>query len=37
VLILPAGRRSVRFRPSLAVTEDELALGVAAIDRALEA
>jgi L-lysine 6-transaminase len=35
VLILPAGERTVRFRPSLAVTEDELALGVAAIDRVL--
>jgi L-lysine 6-transaminase len=37
VLILPAGERSVRFRPTLAVTEDELALGVAALTRVLEA
>ncbi len=36
VLILPSGERSVRFRPTLAVTEDELALGVAAINRVLE-
>jgi L-lysine 6-transaminase len=36
VLILPSGPRSVRFRPSLAVTEDELSQGVAAIARVLD-
>jgi L-lysine 6-transaminase len=36
VLILPSGPRSVRFRPSLAVSEDELSLGVAAIARVLD-
>ena len=36
VLILPSGPRSVRFRPSLVVTEDELSQGVAAIARVLD-
>lgn len=35
VLILPSGERSVRFRPSLAVTEEELRLACAALDRVL--
>jgi L-lysine 6-transaminase len=35
VLLLPCGTRSIRFRPSLAVTEDELDLGLAALDRVL--
>ncbi|MPZ89211.1 MAG: L-lysine 6-transaminase [Nitriliruptorales bacterium] len=35
VLILPSGERSVRFRPSLAVTEEDLRLGCAALDRVL--
>jgi L-lysine 6-transaminase len=35
VLLLGCGTRSVRFRPALTVSEDELAAGVAAIDRVL--
>jgi L-lysine 6-transaminase len=35
VLTLSCGSRSVRFRPALSVTEDELAIGVAALDRVL--
>jgi len=35
VLLLGCGTRSIRFRPSLTVTEDELAAGVAAVDRVL--
>lgn len=35
VLLLPGGERSVRFRPSLAVSWDDLAKGVAAVDAAL--
>ena len=35
VLVLGCGQRSIRFRPSLAVTEDELAAACAAIDRVL--
>ncbi len=37
VLILPSGERSVRFRPSLAVTEEELREGVAAMAAVLAA
>ena len=37
VLLLGCGTRSVRFRPALTVTEDELAAGVAALDRVLSA
>ncbi|HVY10967.1 MAG TPA: L-lysine 6-transaminase [Mycobacteriales bacterium] len=33
VLALPCGTHSVRFRPALSVTEDELRIGVAALDR----
>jgi L-lysine 6-transaminase len=36
VLLLGCGTRSVRFRPALTVSETELALGVAALDRVLE-
>jgi L-lysine 6-transaminase len=36
VLLLPSGERSIRFRPCLAVTEDELRLGVAAVARVLD-
>jgi L-lysine 6-transaminase len=36
VLVLPCGERSVRLRPALSVTPDELEEGVSAIDRALE-
>jgi L-lysine 6-transaminase len=35
VLLLGCGARSVRFRPALTVSEDELAAGVAALDRVL--
>jgi L-lysine 6-transaminase len=35
VLVLPCGERSVRFRPALSVTEDELGVGIAALDRVL--
>ncbi len=35
VLLLGCGRRSVRFRPALTVTEAELSAGTAAIDRVL--
>ena len=37
VLLLPCGERSVRFRPHLAVSVDELSAGVAALDRILGA
>ena len=35
VFLLGCGTRSVRFRPALTVSEDELAAGVAALDRVL--
>jgi L-lysine 6-transaminase len=35
VLLLPAGPRSIRFRPALTISEDELAVGVKALDRSL--
>ena len=35
VLLLGCGSRSVRFRPALTVTPEELAEGVAALDRTL--
>jgi L-lysine 6-transaminase len=35
VLLLGCGSRSVRFRPALTVSTDELTEGVAALDRAL--
>jgi L-lysine 6-transaminase len=35
VLLLGCGRRSVRFRPALTVTSEEIAAGVAALDRVL--
>jgi L-lysine 6-transaminase len=35
VIALSCGGRSIRFRPALSVTEDELAVGVAALDRVL--
>jgi L-lysine 6-transaminase len=37
VIALGCGHRSVRFRPALSVTEDELRVGLAALDRALTA
>lgn len=36
VLLLGCGRRSIRFRPALTVTEDELRAGVAALGRVLD-
>jgi L-lysine 6-transaminase len=36
VLLLGCGTRSIRFRPALNVTFEELAAGVAAVDRVLE-
>jgi L-lysine 6-transaminase len=35
VLILPCGERSIRFRPSLGVSQEELHLAVRALDRCL--
>src|SRR6185295_18335063 len=35
VLVLPCGERSIRFRPTLDVTEPELEFGLAALDRTL--
>jgi L-lysine 6-transaminase len=35
VLVLPCGARSVRFRPALSVTDDELRTGIAALERVL--
>ena len=35
VLVLGCGRRSLRLRPALTVTVDELNAGVAALDRVL--
>jgi L-lysine 6-transaminase len=35
VLLLGAGQRSIRFRPHLAVTTEDLDDGVAAVDRSL--
>jgi L-lysine 6-transaminase len=35
VLVLGCGTRSIRFRPSLTITEPELDAGVAAMDRVL--
>ncbi len=37
VLVLSCGDRSLRFRPSLATSEDELTTGIAALDRVLTA
>jgi L-lysine 6-transaminase len=35
VIVLGCGARSVRLRPALSVTEDELGIGLAALDRVL--
>ena len=35
MIVLGCGTRSLRFRPALTVTEQELAAGVAALDRVL--
>jgi L-lysine 6-transaminase len=37
VIVLPCGERTVRFRPTLNVTEAELGFGLAALDRVLAA
>jgi L-lysine 6-transaminase len=34
VIVLPCGERSIRFRPALSVTEDEIDEAVAAVGRA---
>jgi L-lysine 6-transaminase len=36
VLLLGCGSRSIRFRPALTVSEQDLAAGVAALDRVME-
>ncbi|MGH8960147.1 MAG: L-lysine 6-transaminase [Jatrophihabitantaceae bacterium] len=36
VVVLPCGERSIRFRPALSVTEDELKTATSALDRALD-
>jgi L-lysine 6-transaminase len=35
VIALGCGHRSIRFRPALSVTEDEIRIGLAALDRAI--
>jgi L-lysine 6-transaminase len=35
VLLLPCGERTIRFRPALTVTTDELQIGVRALDDVL--
>jgi L-lysine 6-transaminase len=36
VLLLPCGRRSIRFRPALSITAEELSTGLKGLDRGLE-
>jgi L-lysine 6-transaminase len=36
VLVLPSGERSIRFRPALTISEDELAVGLRALQRCLD-
>jgi len=36
VIVLPCGERSLRFRPALDITEQELGFGLAALDRVLD-
>ncbi len=36
VLVLAAGPRSIRFRPALTISEDELAVGLKALERCLD-
>ena len=36
ILLLPSGPRSIRFRPALTISEDDLAVGIKAIDRRLD-
>jgi L-lysine 6-transaminase len=35
VIVVPCGERSIRFRPALNITEAELGVGLAALDRVL--
>jgi L-lysine 6-transaminase len=35
ILLLPSGQRSIRFRPALTITTDELAAGLKGLDRGL--
>jgi L-lysine 6-transaminase len=37
VIVLPSGERSIRLRPALDVTEQQLEFGLAALDRTLAA
>jgi L-lysine 6-transaminase len=37
VVLLPCGEQTIRFRPTLDVTEQDLAFGLAALDRVLAA
>jgi L-lysine 6-transaminase len=36
ILLLPSGPRSIRFRPALTISEDDLAVGIKAIGRRLD-
>ena len=36
ILLLPGGLRSVRFRPALTISEDDLAVGLKALERCLD-
>ena len=36
ILLLPSGPRSIRFRPALTISEDELAVGIKAIGGRLD-
>jgi len=36
VIVLPCGERSIRFRPALDISEQELGFGLAALDRVLD-
>ncbi|HWB67079.1 MAG TPA: L-lysine 6-transaminase [Mycobacteriales bacterium] len=36
VLVLPCGERSIRLRPALTVTEDELSIGLGALEQVLD-
>jgi L-lysine 6-transaminase len=35
ILLLPSGVRSVRFRPALTISEDDLSIGLKGLDRCL--
>jgi L-lysine 6-transaminase len=35
ILLLPCGERSIRFRPALTITTEELATGLKGLDRGL--